>query len=47
MMIDSALVSYYYMLKLSGWVGNLAVAAESEMFGRASLTTKLDTWPSS
>ena len=42
MMIDSALLSYFYMLKVSGWIGNLAVAAESEMFGRASLTAKLN-----
>ena len=40
MMIDSAILSYYHMLKINGWVGNLAVAAESEMFGRASLTTR-------
>jgi hypothetical protein len=42
MMIDSTLISYYMYLKVSGWIGNLAVAAESEMFGRASLTTKLE-----
>jgi len=42
MMIDGSLVSYFYMLKVSGWIGNLAVAAESEMFGRASLTAKLN-----
>jgi hypothetical protein len=42
MMIDSTLLAYFHMLKINGWIGNLAAAAESEMFGRASLTTKLE-----
>lgn len=41
MMVDSALLAYYHQLKVSGWIGNLAVAAESEFFGPASLTSKL------
>jgi hypothetical protein len=41
MMIDSALLSYAHMLRINSWIGNLAVAAESEFFGRASLTAKM------
>ena len=42
MMIDAVLLSYGHMLRINGWIGNLAVAAEEEMFGRAALTAKLD-----
>jgi hypothetical protein len=41
LMIDSTLIAYYNMLKVNGWIGNLAVAAESEFFGKASLTAKM------
>jgi hypothetical protein len=41
-MIDSAILSYAHMLRINGWIGNLAAAAESELFGPASLTAKLD-----
>jgi hypothetical protein len=42
MMIDVALLAHYHTLKISGWIGNLAVVAETEFFGEASLTAKLD-----
>ncbi len=41
LMIDTVLLSYAHMLRINGWVGNLAVAAEGEFFGPASLTAKL------
>ena len=41
LMIDTVLLSYAHMLRINGWIGNLAVAAEGEMFGGASLTAKL------
>ncbi len=42
MMIDATLLAYAHMLRITSRIGNLAVAAESEFFGRASLTAKLD-----
>ena len=42
LMIDTVLLSYAHMLRINGWIGNLAVAAETEMFGGASLTAKLE-----
>ncbi len=42
MMIDGAVLSYYHTLRINGWIGNLAVAAEGEFFGQASLTAKLE-----
>ena len=42
LMIDATLLSYAHMLRINAWIGDLAVAAEEEFFGRASLTAKLD-----
>ena len=42
LMIDSALLAYCHQLRISGWIGNLAVAAEGELFGTASLTAKVE-----
>jgi hypothetical protein len=38
MMIDSAVLSYYHMLRVNGWIGNLARWLEAEFFGAGSLT---------
>ncbi len=42
LLIDSTLLAYAHMLRVNGWIGNLAVAAETEFFGQAALTAKLD-----
>src|SRR5215212_6144620 len=42
MMIDAAVLAYYHMFRINGWAGTLLAAAESELFGPASLTAKLD-----
>ena len=37
MLIDTAVLSYYHLLRVNGWVGNLAAMIESEFFGMAGL----------
>jgi hypothetical protein len=37
MMIDAAIVAYYNMLRVQGWIGNLALVVEGEAFGRRPL----------
>jgi hypothetical protein len=34
MMIDAAIVAYYNMLRVQGWIGNLSLVYEGKMFGR-------------
>src|SRR5262249_54566175 len=33
MMIDTAVVAYYNMIRVQGWIGNAALVFESELFG--------------
>jgi hypothetical protein len=37
MMVDMAVVSYYNVLRVQGWIGNAALVFEGELFGRAPL----------
>jgi len=37
MMIDSAVIAFYNMLRVQGWVGNSALVVERELFGQDSL----------
>jgi hypothetical protein len=38
LLIDTAVLSYYHLLRVNGWVGNLAAMLESEFFGMAGLS---------
>ncbi len=38
MQIDAAIVAYYNMLRVQGWLGNLALVVERELFGQASIS---------
>lgn len=37
MMIDGAVVAYYNFLRVQGWIGNLSLVFERELFGEAAL----------
>jgi hypothetical protein len=37
MIIDSAVLAYYNMLRVQGWIGNLALVVERELFGQEPL----------
>ncbi len=37
MRVDSAIIAYYNMLRVQGWIGNLALVVERELFGEAPL----------
>ena len=37
MMIDAAVIGYFNLLRVQGWIGNLALAFEREAFGQTSL----------
>ena len=37
MMADSAIVAYHNMLRVQGWIGNLCLVVECELFGQAPL----------
>jgi hypothetical protein len=37
MMIDSAIIAYYNMIRVQGWIGNSALVVEGELFGQAAL----------
>ncbi len=39
MMADTAVLAYYNLLRVQGWVGNLALAVERQLFGQESLTS--------
>src|SRR5262249_6494997 len=39
--VDCALLSYYHLLRLNGWIGNFASLIEAEFFRRESMTAKL------
>jgi hypothetical protein len=41
MVIDVAVMSYYNALRVQGWIGDLSLAIEQEMFGEESLKVKL------
>jgi hypothetical protein len=41
MVIDLAVMSYCNALRVQGWIGNLALTVEQELFGGGSLTVKL------
>jgi hypothetical protein len=41
MLVDMAVLSYYYALRAQGWIGNLATVFEREWFGLESPTAKL------
>jgi hypothetical protein len=38
MMADSAVLAYYNMLRVQGWIGSLCLIVERELFGQASLS---------
>jgi hypothetical protein len=37
MMADSAILAYHNMLRVQGWIGNLCLVVERELFGQAPL----------
>ncbi len=37
MMVDTAVVAYYNFLRVQGWIGNLALVFEGELFGKEPL----------
>jgi hypothetical protein len=37
MMADSAVIAYYNMLRMQGWIGSLCLTVERELFGQAPL----------
>jgi hypothetical protein len=37
MQIDAAIVAYFNMLRVQGWIGNLSLVVEGEAFGQAAL----------
>ena len=37
-MIDTAVVSYYNFLRVQGWIGNLSLTFERELFGQNPLS---------
>jgi hypothetical protein len=37
MMVDAAVIAYYNMLRTQGWIGNLSLVVERELFGQAPL----------
>ena len=37
MMADSAVIAYYNMLRVQGWIGSLCLTVERELFGQAPL----------
>ncbi len=37
MMIDAAVIAYYNLLRVQGWIGNLSLVVERELFGQAPL----------
>jgi hypothetical protein len=41
MIIDSIVLSYYHLLRVNGWIGNLAIWLEHEFFDTQGLTAKL------
>jgi hypothetical protein len=38
MMIDTAVVAYYNFMRVQGWIGNLALVVERELFGGSALS---------
>ena len=40
MLVDGAVLSYYHMLRINGWIGNFAQWLESEFFTKDSLTIR-------
>ena len=38
MMVDTAIAAYYGFLRVQGWIGNLSLVVERELFGSAPLT---------
>ncbi len=38
MRIDAAVIGYYNMLRVQGWIGNLALVVERELFGQTPMT---------
>jgi hypothetical protein len=41
MVIDLATMSYFNALRVQGWIGDLALVSEPELFGEESLRVKL------
>jgi hypothetical protein len=37
MMIDSAIIAYYNLMRVQGWIGNSSLVVEGELFGQAPL----------
>ena len=42
LMIDSAVLSYYHMLRINGWLGDLGRWLDAEFFGGEGLTTRVE-----
>jgi len=40
MLVDMAVLAYYNVLRVQGWVGNMALHVEHEFFGQASPAAK-------
>ena len=41
MVIDLAVMAYYNALRIQGWIGDLALSIEQELFGEDALKLKL------
>ncbi|HEX2257937.1 MAG TPA: hypothetical protein VHG92_14800 [Afifellaceae bacterium] len=37
MMVDTAVVAYYNFMRVQGWIGNMALVVERELFGQSPL----------
>ena len=40
MLVDSALISYYHTIRISGWIGDIAAQLEGELFGEDGLNAR-------
>ena len=40
MLVDSALISYYHTMRISGWIGDIAAQLEGELFGKDGLNAR-------
>jgi hypothetical protein len=38
MMVDTAVVGYYNFMRVQGWIGNVALVVERDLFGQNSLS---------
>ena len=44
LMVDSAVLRYYHLLRVNGWIGNLAQWLEAEFFRKEPMSAKFKGW---